>query len=70
MLVRCLCLAKVGFMVQTYPHKLPEVDFEVFEQIVNSLLFCSQQVKEVTVVAPSDDRRGRSRGHGFETRER
>lgn len=31
-------------MVQTYPHKLPGLELELFDQIVNSLVFGSQQV--------------------------
>lgn len=35
---------QVGFMVQTYSHKLAGLEFELFHQVVNSLVFGSQQV--------------------------
>lgn len=39
-----LFICQVGFLVQTYAHKLAALEFELFHQIVNSLVFGCQQV--------------------------
>ncbi|CAN0454697.1 unnamed protein product [Laminaria digitata] len=41
----------VGFMVQTYSHKLAGLEFELFHQVVNSLVFGSQQVSRYVETA-------------------
>lgn len=50
--------AQVGFMVQTYADKLAGLELELFQQVVNSLVFGSKNVSPVTLRRMHEPLRG------------